>query len=94
MAKAKEQRQIVSQSIDRDVLLQSLQSFRHLKQIRVMRVVDSVDSGWAIFLKNNPNFTDVLTASEWISASEHAMSTLYAAIEKSVSANLNHFPEP
>lgn len=88
MAKAEEQRQIVSQGIDWDVLLHALLSFRHLKQIRVMRVVDSVDAGWAIFLKNNPNYTDALTASEWISASEHAMSTLYAAVENSVSASL------
>ena len=92
MARADEQRQIISEEFDLNALRQALRSFTGLKQIRVMRVVDKIDSGWAIFLRNNPAYADEATASEQVAASEHAISTLYGAIDSSVSTVVQCHP--
>ncbi|KAK0113602.1 hypothetical protein ONS95_013847 [Cadophora gregata] len=83
MLKAREQKRIIIEEIDQDALRVAMKAFTHLKQIRVMRVVDPVDGGWAIFLQNNPIYADAHTESEWTAASDHAISTLYAAIRRS-----------
>lgn len=88
MLKAREQRRIINEEVDQDALRVAMKAFIHLKQIRVMRVVDPVDGGWAIFLQNNPIYADTHTDSEWTAASDHALSTLYAAVRRSVSTLL------
>lgn len=76
---------MIRDGIDKDALRRALAAFDKLKQIRVMRVTDEMDRGWAKFLKNNPVYADEGTASEWSSAAEHAISTIYAAVKQSVS---------
>lgn len=83
MLKAREQRRIINEEVDQNALRVAMKAFIHLKQIRVMRVVDPVDGGWAIFLQNNPIYADTRTDSEWTAASDHALSTLYAAVRRS-----------
>ncbi|KAH7327199.1 hypothetical protein BKA65DRAFT_64045 [Rhexocercosporidium sp. MPI-PUGE-AT-0058] len=83
MKKADAQEQIIRDGIDRYALLQALINFRNLKQIRIMRVEDGVDAGWVSFLKGNPSYAGNLMASEWVAASDHAVSTLHAALEQS-----------
>lgn len=49
-----------------------------------MRVEDPVDAGWVSFLKGNPSYAGNLLTSEWVFASEYAVSTLQVALEQSV----------
>ncbi|CAL3970384.1 unnamed protein product [Diplocarpon coronariae] len=85
MTKADDQRRIIGESVDLNALLAAFTEFKNLKQIRIMRVMDEVDRGWAMFLRNNPVYADELTASEWSAASEHTISTVYTAVERSAS---------
>jgi hypothetical protein len=70
---------------DKTALICAFTAFISLRQIRLMRVTDEDDRGWAIFLRNNPTYADEGTASEWSSASEHAISTIFAAAKQTVS---------
>ncbi|KAH6720762.1 hypothetical protein BKA61DRAFT_240073 [Leptodontidium sp. MPI-SDFR-AT-0119] len=83
MKKADAQGQIIRDGIDSHALLQALIKFRNLKQIRIMRVEDGIDAGWVSFLKGNPSYAGNLMVSEWVAASDHAVSTLHAALEQS-----------
>ncbi|KAK2623722.1 hypothetical protein QTJ16_006903 [Diplocarpon rosae] len=85
MTKADDQRRIIRESVDQNALLRAFTEFKNLKQIRIMRVMDEIDRGWAMFLRNNPSYADARTASEWSAASEHTISTVYTAAERSAS---------
>ncbi|KAJ5041560.1 uncharacterized protein L3040_005141 [Drepanopeziza brunnea f. sp. 'multigermtubi'] len=82
MAKADAQRHMIREGSDKTALLSAFTAFTSLRQIRLMRVTDEDDRGWAIFLRNNPTYADEGTASEWSSASEHAISTIFAAAKQ------------
>lgn len=59
-----------------------------------MRVEDGIDAGWVSFLKGNPSYAGNLMVSEWVAASDHAVSTLHAALEQSVCVCITHDFQP
>lgn len=77
--KAKEQQLIVSQKEDFHGLRAALTAFVNLEQIRFMKVMDQVDSGWMNIIEMYPEFRERLNA-EWHLACEHSAKTLTEAL--------------
>ncbi|CZT10947.1 uncharacterized protein RAG0_15261 [Rhynchosporium agropyri] len=83
MQRADLQRKIIEGGLDKKSLLQALTKFRHLDQLRIMRVEDSIDAGWVSFLWSSPSYAGDLIESEWNCASEHAKATILSALKQS-----------
>ncbi|PQE15831.1 f-box domain-containing protein [Rutstroemia sp. NJR-2017a BBW] len=95
LSRAREQRTIIHNQLDIQTLLRAFRTFVNLQQIRLMRVQDIVDIGWASFLRNrrwdafqrNTNMTDPILSVdldplEWTVACEHSARTLgYAFLQ-------------
>ena len=79
MAKAKDQQYIVSQKQDFRLLTSALNAFVNLEQIRFMKVMDQVDTGWMNIIEMYPEFRERLNA-EWHLACEHSAKTLTEAL--------------
>ncbi len=93
MRKAEDQKNIIRNSIDRDSLLYGLSKFKNLQQVRLMRVEDEVDTGWARFLNkySGYNYTEEYKAEDWPRSCEHAARTLSWALLRSDNKYLSRF---
>jgi len=86
LAKAKEQQFIVNHRQDYHALRSALNAFINLEQIRFMKVMDKVDTGWMNIIEMYPEFRERLNA-EWHLACEHSAKTLTEALILSEARN-------
>lgn len=91
MEKAEDQRNIIEHQRDRDTLLHALSSFKHLQQVRLMRVEGPEDRAWTTFLNRHPEHRATFEADNWSRSCEHAAKTLAWALRKSKNEQLSRF---
>jgi hypothetical protein len=81
----RQQRAIISQDIDIEVLVHALKKFKNLQQIRLMPVVSSGEVNWPRFLsdRGRAELATEFSNAQWVDAYEHAVSSLAFAVRKS-----------
>ncbi|KAH8816498.1 hypothetical protein F5884DRAFT_225636 [Xylogone sp. PMI_703] len=83
MKRAESQKEMIDNETDAKTLLFALKAFRSLQQIRLMRIQDQTDAGWANYLARHQDLTADFRPIEWTMACEHATKTLGMAFLKS-----------
>ncbi|KUJ18735.1 uncharacterized protein LY89DRAFT_732284 [Mollisia scopiformis] len=91
MLRAVDQREVIESSMDETYLESALAKFRNLQQVRLMRVQDKVDTGWARFLNRHPRYSDEFGAEDWAVSCEHAAKTLSSVLMKTNNRQLARF---
>ncbi|RQM05660.1 hypothetical protein DH86_00003431, partial [Scytalidium sp. 3C] len=76
MKRAESQREMIETRTDVKTLHFALTAFTSLQQIRLMRIQDQVDAGWANYLARHRDLTEDFRPLEWTMACEHATKTL------------------
>jgi hypothetical protein len=75
---------IIKDGTDYHLILEALKTFDgRLEQVRLMRVEDSIDRAWEIYLRGRPSLTTENRHSRWTRACEHAARILGRALQES-----------
>jgi hypothetical protein len=79
-----EQRRIMGEGIDRQLLLEAMKTFGdNLEQVRLMRCEDAIESGWHRFVSSDPGLAEERKSLRWSRACERSAKTLLGAFSES-----------